>query len=117
MLCFTSLLFLLPALVAFVYQIYDVAFACIACVITSLLYHSRPHDSQLQKMDMIVVNSIAAMYTTHAVLLCCYQPRYVLTVLISFFTLYIYLKKRLSHQYVHVLSVTGILCYIWARVA
>lgn len=61
----TSFLFLIPLVLAAGVR-NDVALACAACLVTSLLNHAF-QTPVLRAVDMGVVNSIAAFYTLHAV--------------------------------------------------
>lgn len=119
----SSYLFLVPALWGFLLLPYkDVSFACILCAITSTNNHMNEcQDKTKQKIDQIVVRTVATFYTLHSLYTMHFRP---LTIPMYFLgalstMLYIYTDKLEDgykyHYLIHVFSNLGIMFYICAR--
>lgn len=119
----SSYLFLVPAFFSFILlPCKDVSYACIICAITSVNNHFyKCQDRGRQKIDQVIVRSVAGMYTLHA--LCTMQfrpfaiPMYFFGILSSI--TYIYTHKIRSgynyHYLIHIFSNLGIMFYVFAR--
>ncbi len=118
----SSFLFFLPAIYGYSIDYYPVMVGSILCLLTSTSHHY--YQSQhilLQKIDRIVVNSVAAYFIYDCITSIGYSfyanIMYVLVIatLICFF--YITFNPNLYQKYyllVHILAITGILFYIKA---
>lgn len=110
----SSLLFFIPAYVAWKSECRDVAVASVICCATSVMnhMHSTSHYT-IRMMDIICVRGVGAYYVWR----CLNRPPSLYTCLTlwwSALTVYIYLTLELYeyHWIIHVCAISGILCYI-----
>lgn len=132
----SSLLFVVPAIVA-LGTCFDVFLACLACLATSVAYHTS-HDEQARTRDVWVVRSIAAVYALHALASMSVHKNtfYIGMLVFGGLALAVYLTDCLlemkdearnyeARNYearncaaqciVHLYSAIGIVCYVHAR--
>lgn len=119
----SSYLFLIPALWSFMLLPYkDVGYACILCAITSTNNHiNECTDEQKQKLDQLVVRTVAGAYTLHSLYTMHLKPLTIPMYLFGFLSisLYMYTYKiddgYKYHYLIHIFSNLGIMFYIFAR--
>ena len=118
----TSFLFLVPTVAAYeTPNSIDVSVACLACMATSLAYHSNHDNSTLRTIDVYIVRSIAIAYTIHGLIAFGPANPWVIAMLLfGALTLMWYrdtqdARQQDWHVLVHVYAICGVLCYVFAR--
>jgi hypothetical protein len=120
----TSYIFFVPAYLSFfLLPLKDVSIACLLCLTTSALHHGRNcQDKIIQKIDKIVVRSVAGVYVLHSLLTMPIKPPIILMYLLGIVATLIYAQTgrhqelyETYHHWIHILSNIGICCYILAR--
>jgi hypothetical protein len=119
----SSMLFLAPAIYAYLVNYSKVMWCSLLCFLTSKLHHYyQANNKVLQIIDILCVNSIAAYFLVH-----CFTTIgftfyativYGLAIVALAFYFYLFFKPpslyEKYHCIVHILSVTGIMFYIKA---
>ncbi len=119
----SSLLFILPIIIALKLGIRDVAITSALCLVTSLASYYFTEYTFLKTIDIFVVNSIATIYTLHSIVSIFdgnkFNPLYSLVVGLAIATLAVHFRWGVTNDFgqllVHVLAVAGIVVYICAR--
>jgi hypothetical protein len=118
----TSYLFLIPAVTAFLISCYDVAIACVICWISSITYHTTQHPIA-RKIDMFTVNTIATLYTIHAISQYRFFKPYIGVIIAALITVLYYIvcvqqcnNDSKKHAWIHLYSNIGIMWYLGCTV-
>lgn len=119
----TSYLFLVPATWSFMLLPYkDVTYACILCTVTSINNHFHNcQDKHKQRIDQLIVRSVAAIYTLHSLYTMQFKPLTIPMYLLGILSIVLYIyTDRIEdgykyHYLIHVFSNIGILFYVFAR--
>jgi len=120
--CFyTSFMFIIPIVVAFILDVKIIALTSTLCFITSVINHYYENNNQLAlTIDIIVVRTIAILHILYALYRYKFSNRVmILSYIASIITVKIYLDIHENnlfeyHYFVHYFSVCGILFYIFA---
>lgn len=126
----SSFYFLAPAVLALIlggWRNNDVFWACLICLFTSVAYH-KSHDERIRPVDVWVVRCISIFYTLHALAYLRSCSPYWIMAMLAFgcLALGVYIhscsrrdqnseKDCMSQCLVHLYSVCGVMCYVYAR--